>query len=223
MAHKKDFGAFCAQGVKEMARSLGQGTEDFAMHSKGMEMPAYDPRAGWGACITYAVTPRGACHRRAWPPSKEVLGDAYPFTTEGKAEIVRDLMEENCVMHCLIVCDMVGKFIPLSTDDFAEYLNIVTGWHYAGEDLIDRARAIETLIRRINIRDGLGIKEDSLPKRILEESHLEGPTEGIKIGTENFLKMREEYYLLRGWDKEGIPTQETIAKFGLDEGAVISL
>jgi aldehyde:ferredoxin oxidoreductase len=223
MAHKKDFGAFCAQGVKEMARSLGQGTEDFAMHSKGMEMPAYDPRAGWGACITYAVTPRGACHRRAWPPSKEVLGDAYPFTTEGKAELVRDLMEENCVMHCLIVCDMVGKFIPLSTDDFAEYLNVVTGWHYAGKDLLERARAIETLIRRINIRDGLGAKEDFLPRRILEESHLEGPTEGIKIGTENFLKMREEYYLLRGWDKDGIPTQETIAEFGLDEGAVISL
>ena len=127
------------------------------------------------------------------------------------------------MMHCLIVCDMLGIFIPLSTVDFAEYLNVVTGWHYAGKDLIERARAIETLIRRINIRDGLGAKEDFLPRRILEESHLEGPTEGIKIGTENFLKMREEYYLLRGWDKDGIPTQETIAKFGLDEVARISL
>jgi aldehyde:ferredoxin oxidoreductase len=223
MAHRKDFGAFCAQGVKDMAKSLGQSTEDFAMHSKGMEMPGYDPRAAWGASVTYAVTPRGACHRRAWPPAKEVLGDAYPFTTEGKAEIVRDLMNDNCVMHSLIVCDMGGKFIPLSTDDYADYLNVVTGSQYSGRDLSDRAEIIETLIRRINIREGIGANEDVLPKRILEESHPDGPTKGRKIGTDNFLQMREDYYLLRGWNGAGIPTQNTVDKYGLDAEPDITL
>ena len=223
IAHNRGFGAFCARGVKEMAKSLGQDTADFAIHSKGMEFPAYDPRAGWGACITYATTPRGACHRRAWPPTKEVLGDAYPFTTEGKAEIVRDLMNENSVMHNFVVCDMFGKFIPLSTDDFAEYLNVVTGWEYTGRDLLERAEITETLIRRINDREGITVKDDTLPKRILAEAHPDGPTKGKKIGTENFLNMREEYYLLRGWDREGVPTRETIAKYGLDEGPAIEI
>lgn len=193
------------------------------MNSKGLEFPAYDPRAGWGASLTYAVTPRGGCHRRAWPPSKEVLGDAYPFTIEGKAEIVRDLMNENCLAHCLDICDIAAKFVPLGPDDFAEYLNVVTGWPYTGRTLIERTEIIETLIRQINIRHGFSAKDDFLPKRILEESHTDGPAKGQRIGTENFLKMREEYYLLRGWDREGVPTQETIAKYELDEGPDISL
>jgi aldehyde:ferredoxin oxidoreductase len=223
MARKRGFGAFCAQGVKAMAKTLGRDTEAFAMHSKGLEMPGYDPRAAWGASLTYAVTPRGACHRRAWPPTKEVLGDAYPFTTEGKPEIVKDLMNENGVMHTLIVCDMGGKFIPLGIRDYADYLNAVTGSNWTSGDLIERAEIIETLIRRINIREGIGAGEDVLPRRLLEECHPDGPAKGRKIGTDNFLRMREAYYLLRGWDKEGVPSRETIHKYGLEEGPNISL
>jgi aldehyde:ferredoxin oxidoreductase len=223
MAYRKGFGAFCAQGVEEMAKTLGRNTEDFAMHCKGMEMPGYDPRAAWGASLTYAVTPRGACHRRAWPPSKEVLGEAYPFTTEGKAELIRELMNENCVMHSLIVCDMGGKFIPLTVQDFTDYLNAVTGSKYSTGEMFERAEMIETLIRRVNIREGIGSDKDVLPKRILEESHPEGPTKGRIIGTENFLRMREAYYLIRGWDRSGVPTPETVHKYGLEEGPQISL
>lgn len=223
MAHNKGFGAFCAQGVRAMARALGQGTEDFAMHTKGLEFPAYDPRAGWGSSLTYAVTPRGGCHRRAWPPTKEVLGGVYPFTIEGKAEIVRDLMNENCAMHSLLVCDLGGKFVSITTADYADYLRRVTGWDFTERDLLESAEMIETLIRRINIREGLGAKDDMLPKRILEEAHADGPAKGQKIGTENFLRLRETYYLLRGWDREGVPRDETISEFGLDEGPDIRI
>lgn len=217
IASKRGFGAFCSRGVKAMARSLGAGSEDFAMHVKGLEFPGYDPRAAWGAAITYAVTPRGACHRRAWPATKELLEGGSPFTTEGKAKFVRDLMNENCVMHSLIVCDMSGKFIPISVADFAEYFNLVTGLDYSGQDFIERAEITESLIRRINIREGIGAKDDSLPKRILEEAHPEGPTKGKIIGLDNFLRMRSEYYGLRGWDDEGVPTQTTIDRYGFDE------
>ncbi|MFH1090926.1 MAG: aldehyde ferredoxin oxidoreductase family protein, partial [Pseudomonadota bacterium] len=109
IAHQKGLGALCAQGVKEMSRQLGRGTEDFAMHAKGLELPAYDPRGAWGAAITYAATPRGGCHRRAWPPTREILGGVYPFTTEGKAEMVQELMNENCLFHSLLVCDIPCK------------------------------------------------------------------------------------------------------------------
>jgi aldehyde:ferredoxin oxidoreductase len=223
MAHREGFGASCAEGVKEMARSLGQGTEDFAMHSKGLEFPGYDPRAGWGSAITYSVTPRGACHRRAWPPAKEVLGDVDPFTTEGKAEMVIGLMNENSIMHSLVVCDMPGKFIPLSVDDWAAYLNAVTGLDYSDQDLFDRAEMTETLIRRINIREGLTSKDDTLPVRIFDESHPGGPSKGKVIGKDNFLKMKAEYYLLRGWDTKGIPTDETIDKFKFDEDQAVTI
>ena len=213
MAYRRDFGDFCAQGVREMARLLGQHTEDFAMHSKGLEFPAYDPRAGWGSAITYSVTPRGACHRRAWPPLVEILRGVNPFSIEGKAEIVRDLMNQRCIMHSLIVCDMPGSIIRLGMDDWAQYLNIVVGSSYTGNDLNRRTEIIETLIRRINIREGFSSKDDILPKRTLEQSLPDGPGVGKIIGMENFLKMRSNYYLCRGWDSEGEPTQETIIKY----------
>jgi aldehyde:ferredoxin oxidoreductase len=223
MARREGFGALCARGVREMARSLGRGTEDFAMHSKGLEFPAYDPRAGWGSTITYSVTPRGACHRRAWPPLKEVLGGVDPFTTEGKAEMIRGMMNERCVMHSLIVCDIHGHLIGLDFDGWAEYLNAVTGLNYTGADLLERAEVIETLIRRINIREGMSAEDDALPKRVLEEALPDGPSRGRIIGRENFLKMRSEYYSCRGWDPDGVPTLETVARCGFDTEPVIEI
>jgi aldehyde:ferredoxin oxidoreductase len=223
IAFRKGFGNFCAEGVREMAKSLGRGTADFAMHSKGLEFPAYDPRAGWGSTITYSTTPRGGCHRRAWPPMKEVLGGVYPFTTEGKAQMVKEMMDDNCVMHSLLVCDFQGKFIPLATADFGDYYNAITGSNYSVHDFYERAEMIETLIRLINTREGFTAEDDSLPRRVLEESHSEGPPKDRVIGTENFLKMKQEYYLLRGWDSNGIPSRETVNRHRFDEDSPIKL
>ncbi len=223
MAHKKGFGAFCAKGVKEMARSLGRGTEEFAMHSKGLEFPAYDPRAGWGSTITYSVTPRGACHRRAWPPAAEIMGGVNPFIVEGKAMIIKRLMNQRCIMHSLLVCDMPGQMMRLKFNDWAKYLNVVTGSNYTGDYLNNCVEIIETLIRRINIREGFTSIDDSLPKRILEECLPDGPAAGKIIGNDNFLKMRTEYYLCRGWDSEGMPTQKIIDEYEYDAEPSISI
>jgi len=215
IATKKGFGAFCAKGVRAMAKAIGKGTKHFAMHSKGLEMPGYDPRGAWGSALTYAVTPRGACHRRAWPPT-EVIQGLDPYTIKGKAKFIRDLMNENCIMHSLIVCDMGGKFIPLAVNDYRKYLKVVTGRDVGAEKLNERSEIIETLIRRINVREGLSEKDDVLPRRILEEALPEGPAKGKRITSENFLRMRNEYYKLRGWDERGKPTQETVDKYGFD-------
>jgi aldehyde:ferredoxin oxidoreductase len=133
------------------------------------------------------------------------------------------MMNENSVMHSLVVCDFPGKFIPLSTADWSDYLNAVTGQSFSEPDLIDGAEIAETLIRRINIREGLTIQDDDLPRRILEQAQPKGPAEGKIIGSENFLKMRSEYYALRGWDVDGIPKLETLAKFKFDEEPLISI
>lgn len=223
MAHKEGFGAFCAQGVRGMAKELGKNTEEFAMHSKGLEFPAYDPRAGWGSAITYSITPRGACHRRAWPPSVEILGGVNPFTIEGKAKIVKRLMNDRCILHTLIMCDMLGPRLFSSMDDYASLVNIIIGSNYTGKDLNECTEIIETLIRRINIREGFSAKDDILPKRILEESLPDGPGANKVIGEENFLKMRSDYYFNRGWDEEGIPTQELISKYEYDDEPKIKI
>jgi aldehyde:ferredoxin oxidoreductase len=222
MGRKRNFGEFCSSGVKEMAKRLKSDTARFAMHSKGLELPAYDPRAGWGSTITYSVSARGGCHRRAWPALKEVLGGIYPFTTEGKARLVIDMMNDNGVMHSLIVCDFPGKFVPIGADDWAQYLSAVTGHSTTGKDLLECADLTETLIRCINIREGLTCEDDVLPKRILEEALPSGPPMGRIIGKERFLKMRGEYYAARGWNAKGEPLKKTLEKWDFENDEKIA-
>jgi aldehyde:ferredoxin oxidoreductase len=215
MAMRQDFGEIMAEGVRAAARYIGNDSERFAMHVKGMEFPAYEPRGAFGSGLSFAVSPRGACHRRAWPPAKEILGGYPPYTIEGKAAMIKELYDENCVLHALLVCDMPAKFVPLSLDDYSQYLEAACGETVSKEDFLKIAERVETLIRIFNNREGLTRKDDTLPYRTLYEPLPDGPAKGQCIGEENLNKMIDEYYALRGWDASGIPTQETLKRHQL--------
>ena len=215
IAYRQGFGDILAGGVKPISERIGKDSGRFAMHVKGMEFPAYEPRGAFGSALSYAVSPRGACHRRAWPPAKEILGNYPPYTVEGKAEMVKGLYDENCILHSLLVCDMPAKFIPLSQDDYSKYFEAVTGGLVSKEDFQIIADRIETLIRMFNVREGFTRKDDTLPYRTLHEPLPDGPAKGQFIGEENLNRMLDEYYELRGWDRLGIPKQETLKKYQL--------
>jgi len=215
MAYRRGLGDVLAEGVKGAAAHIGQDSERFAMHVKGLEFPAYEPRGAFGSGLSYAVSPRGACHRRAWPPAKEILGNYPPYTAEGKAEMVRDLYDLNGILHSLLVCDMPGKFIPLSLEDYANYLHAATGDSFSMDDFARLAGRTETLIRLFNLREGFGRTDDSLPYRTLFEPLPDGPGKGQCIGEANFTRMIDEYYACRGWDAAGVPTASTLKKYDL--------
>jgi aldehyde:ferredoxin oxidoreductase len=215
MAYRRGFGDIMAEGVKILSQRIGKDSDRFAMHVKGMEFPAYEPRGAFGSGLSYAVSPRGACHRRAWPPAKEILGGYPPYTIEGKAAMIKELYNENCVLHSLLVCDMPAKFIPLSLDDYSRYWEAATGKIVSREDFQKIAERIETLIRMFNNREGHTRKDDTLPYRTLHEPLLDGPAKGQCIGEQNLNRMIDEYYELRGWDRLGIPTEETLKKYQL--------
>jgi len=215
IAYRKGFGDILAEGVRAVSEHIGKGSDRFAMHVKGMGFPGYEPRGAFGSGLSYAVSPRGACHRRAWPPAKEILGNYPPYTVEGKAEMVKGLYDENCVLHSLLVCDMPAKFIPLSLDDYSQYFRAVTGETVSRDDFLAVANRIETLIRMFNNREGFTREDDTLPFRTLHEPLLDGPAKGQCIGEENLHRMINEYYELRGWDASGIPREETLRRYQL--------
>jgi aldehyde:ferredoxin oxidoreductase len=208
MARREGFGDLLAEGVRKLSGHIGKGSERFAMHVKGMEFPGYEPRGAFGSALSYAVSPRGACHRRAWPPAKEILGDYDPFTIEGKALMTKDSYDENCILHSLLVCDFPSKFIPLSQEDYSNYFEAVTGEAISKADFAVIADRIETLIRMFNNREGFTRKDDTLPERTLNEPLPDGPAKGKCIGEANLKRMIDEYYEARGWDSAGIPKGE---------------
>jgi len=215
IANRKGFGDILAEGVRAAADHIGEDSDRFAMHVKGLEFPAYEPRGAFGSGLSFAVSPRGACHRRAWPPAKEILGGYPPYTVEGKAEMIKELYDENCVLHSLLVCDMPAKFIPLSLDDYSNYFHAVTGEWISKNDFLAIAGRIETLIRMFNLREGFTRKDDTLPYRTLFEPLPDGPAKGQFIGEENLNRMIDDYYACRGWDSAGVPTKSTLQKYEL--------
>ncbi len=215
IALRKGFGDILAEGVRAVAHYIDRDSDRFAMHVKGMGFPAYEPRGAFGSGLSYAVSPRGACHRRAWPPAKEILGNYPPYTIEGKAEMVKELYDENCVLHSLLVCDMPAKFVPIPLEDYARYFEAATGERASTGDFLTAANRIETLVRLFNNREGFTRKDDTLPYRTLHEPLLDGPAKGQFIGQENLDHMIDEYYALRGWDRSGVPEEETLKKYQL--------
>ena len=214
IATRERIGDLLAEGVKRVAERLGRGAEALAMHCKGMELPGYDPRAAYGCALTFAVNPRGACHRRAWPPL-ELWSGKDPYTVDGKAEMIKAIYDDQIVKHCLLVCDFPASAIPLTMDDYADYLNAATGWSMDVAALRAAAERTETLIRVINNREGFRRKDDSLPDRIIKEPLPDGPNKGKIIGQEAFDRMISQYYALRGWDAEGRPTPATLERLGV--------
>jgi len=214
-ARRKGFGALLALGVKKMSPEIGERAEKLAMQTKGLEFPGYDPRGAFGAALTYSVNPRGSCHRRVWPPTKEIVGDAPPYTVEGKAEMIKGLYDDRIVPQHLIVCDFPLLMVPVPAEYYAETLSMVTGQEFTVERMYWVAQRTEHFIRMLNCREGFSRSDDIVPDRILEEPLPEGPAKGQCVGRDAFQKMLSEYYALRGWDENGVPTPETLARFEL--------
>ncbi len=211
IAYREGIGDLFAEGVKRAAEEIGGNAEDFAMHVKGMEFPGYDPRGSFGMALAYATSDRGACHQRAWTVRAEIEGVlGKRFSIEGRASFVKEVQDERAVAYSLVVCD----FAPLDVSDFVDMLNTATGFKYTPKNYLLAGERIWNLIRLFNVREGVTRKDDNLPKRIFEPMK-GGATDGIKLTEKMFNDMLDEYYELRGWDSNGIPTDEALKRLGL--------
>jgi aldehyde:ferredoxin oxidoreductase len=208
-------GFLWGEGVKRMAKEFGMGAEAFAMHVKGLEMPAYDPRGSTGMALAYATSDRGACHLRSWPIGAELLSAEEridPFSIEFKAEFVKNQQDLFTILNSSVIC--LFTIFPLSLRHVVQFLHFVTGMDSfsSPEEVLQIGERTNNLVRLFNLREGLTMKEDTLPNRFLTEPLKEGPCRGRVVDLKDMLK---EYYFVRGWDEEGIPNSETLKRLGL--------
>ena len=219
IAKREGLGDLLADGVKKAAQRIGQGSEHFAIHVKGMEIPGYEPRGAFPMGLAYATATRGGCHRRAKPV--EIPKDRFQYDNfgyAGNAEMVKKLQDFREPVHCGILCDALLRFcFEADMKDVAEMYRLVVGWEdITPQELSLIADRIYTLTRCYNVREGIRRQDDTLPPRILYDPLPDGPGKGKVIGDANLNRMLDEYYELRGWDKEtGIPKPETIQRLDL--------
>lgn len=206
IAHREGVGAELAVGVKKASEKFGG--QDFAMQVKGLEYPQYEPRGSWGMAMAYAVSDRGACHMRAYAPNEEVFAASIPpYTSEGKGEMVYGLAEFNAVKFSLCICDF---WATCNYDIMADLMTDITGKDWKAEDMGEIGRRVLNIARAFNQREGFNRKDDTVPKRIVNEALKSGPAAGQAIPQEAFDDMLDQYYQVMGWSKDGKMPEELI-------------
>ncbi|MHC1579178.1 MAG: aldehyde ferredoxin oxidoreductase C-terminal domain-containing protein, partial [Candidatus Alkanophagales archaeon] len=162
----------------------------------GLELPGYDPRGVYGQALAYATSNRGGCHLRAYMISLEVVGKPKLVrrdTFDGKAALVIIFQNLAAAVDSLVLCKFSS--FALSEEEYARVLSAVTAVDYKAEDLLGIGERIWNLERMFNLKH-LGRLEDTLPKRIFEG-----------LDEEGFKRALREYYHLREWDADGVPTR----------------
>jgi len=210
-AYRVGFGKYLALGSKKMCEIYGH--PEISMSVKGLELPAYDPRAIKGIGLDYATANRGGCHVTGYTISAEILGipeKIDPLTTEGKAKWTKLFQDFTCVVNSTVNC--LFSTFALSVRDYADLLSAVTGWSLSEDDILRIGERIYNLERVIVNKLGFNDKDDALPKRLVEEQMLEGPAKGHVIKLE---EMKEEYYKLRGW-VNGAPTSKKLRELEIE-------
>jgi aldehyde:ferredoxin oxidoreductase len=199
ISSKKGIGAVLAEGIRYAAKAWEM--EGMAIHVKGLDPAGYDPRILKGMGLACATSDRGACHLRSTFYKAELAGMIPSDQMEGKAKLFLEFEDRFNIHDSLILCrfyrDIYWDWNYLST-----IVELTTGLKLDEKGLRRISSAIQDETRRFNLREGITAKDDTLPRRFFDEPL--GKDEKT-IRREDFQKMLQDYYALRGWSSDGIP------------------
>ena len=203
------FGKILGKGSFRMAEKYGH--PELSMSVKKQEMPAYDGRAIQGMGLEYATSNRGGCHVRGYLTSPEILGypvKTDPLVTEGKPALLKTFQDLTALIDSCGLCLFVtfGNGLP----EIAAQYRAAVGSDETDEEILFKGERIWNLEKEFNI--AAGVEKDTLPPRLLREALTTGPVAGKVVELDTMLP---EYYELRGWDKDGNPTDDKKTELGL--------
>ena len=205
------FGKELGLGSARLCEKYGR--PELSMTVKGQEFPAYDPRGIQGMGLTYATANRGACHLRSYTVSSEILGipeKTDPLVTDGKAGLVKAFQDATSAVDSSGLC--VFTTFAWTLEDIAPQIDSACEGEWSVEALLEVGERIWNLERQFNNSAGFTAADDRLPERLMKDAAKSGPAKGLTSGLDVMLP---EYYQLRGWTPEGIPTNETLSRLAL--------
>ena len=219
IANREGLGKSLGEGTKRAAEAIGKGAEKYAMHSKGLELPAYDPRAAKIHGLSMATSNIGGSHMYGYS-RQEITGKPDPrpvdrFADEGNGDIAAYNQIAKALEETGILCnfadsgmtyELLGRLLEAATGfgefEAVDYLRLV------GERII-------CLERAYNVREGFSRKDDQLPERMTSEPLTNaGPATGSMV--RNLDRLLDEYYDALGYDRNGIPTRQKLKELGLE-------
>jgi aldehyde:ferredoxin oxidoreductase len=215
-------GDVLAEGTKKAAEKIGKGAEQYACHIRGLELPGYDIRGLKTAALGFSVSFRGACHLRSGAYSPDVKGKVNRFAIEkGRGKIVMDGEDLYNAIDSLILCKFSRGTYYDGLEDMAKYYTLATGIEMTPEELRKAGERINNLAKLFNIREGVGTREfATLPPKIMNVPIPdEGVAKGSVVNKEEFELGLDDYYAVRGWTREGIPTIKKLKELDLGEYA----
>lgn len=220
MAFRRDIGDLLAEGVKRASQKIGQGSEEFASHIKGVETTGYDLRGLKTCALGYAVSRRGADHQRHGSYSHDLSGKVNRYTVEkGRGKLVMEDEDNYCVFDALILCKFNRNLWDY--ERLAQIYREVTGIPMTGEELHKAGERVSNLGRLYNIGEGLTRKDDHLPPRVMKLPIPSGVAKGSFVSQKELDFLLDDYYEARGWTRDGFPTIEKLKELGLEEYAHI--
>ena len=220
IAYVRGFGSILSKGTRRVAKIFGEGSEEFAMHVKGQELPMHEPRGKVGVGLGYSLSPTGCDHMQAAHDTKikeegpvldqmKILGWDKPLdpVEYGRDKAVFYAQAEKwwSFLNMAGVCD----FIPaprgsMPIDRLMGILNAATGWDFTVEEALEAGALGIKMARRINYIHGVDESHEDLPERLYQPLE-NGILKGKAMDKDKFMDMKKEYYKYMGFDETGRP------------------
>jgi len=223
---REGIGNLLAEGTRRMAEILGSGSEHFAMQVKGLELPAYDPRAAKITGLGYVTANRGGDHMNGYIQGPTFIDMPFlivedstirnPFVANPQdAHVLIDMENSLNVLDAIGGCKFMGVLV--SADEIVDLVQAATGWDFDLDEFHRCGDRLQTMARAYGAREGLRREQDILPGRLMLDPLPDGPAQGMVLERSTLEKMKDAYYEMRGWDiATGIPTPAKLHELELD-------
>lgn len=238
IAYRQGFGALLAEGSKRAAEYMGRNTEQYAMHVKGQEMPAHEPRGKWGVGLGFGVSPTGADHLQAAhdPHFSNAVYSKVENRTEredlSQVGIIETVPLEDLspakvrlfvyqqyiwALHDVLDwCVFVTKteFLHFRLQQLVEAVRYITGWRTNAFELLKAGERAVTMARAFNCREGFSADDDYLPERMYTPVRA-GTLKGHFIDRNAYEQALKLYYGMMGWNEDGVPQKSKLEELGI--------
>ena len=217
---RQGFGNTLAEGSFRLAQRLGKEAVNLLYCVKKVELAGHSARALKGMSIGYPTATRGGSHHDA-RPTLQYIGEFNRLVPQGQASFAIRTQNLTALGDSLTQCRFTSErgYGGLINENYAKMINTVTGWSLTTEDVERLGERIYNLERVFNVREGVSKKDDQLPYRVMSQPIPSGPSKGMYCPSEELDSMLKEYYHLRGWTDQGVPTREKLLELQLDFAA----